>query len=97
MIDVHSANNISVDGISRHVFDVRRVIHPPESSEGLGGDKEMEANAIPYQVLDERRIIPSESGGELDGEEEIVAEEDHEKMEGEPIHVRPRRERQLPA
>lgn len=57
--DVHSPNNLSVDGIPRHVLDVRRVIHPSEdedSSEELSGDEE-EDNGDDQEEIREEVVL----------------------------------------
>lgn len=54
--DVHSPNNISVDGIPRHVLDVRRVILPSESSEEERSEEEVQEVEIePRRSQRERR------------------------------------------
>ena len=71
--DVHSQNNLSIDGIPRHVLDVRRVILPSESSEedGSQGDVQ-EVEIVPRRSQRERRppvwMQDYETGS--DGEEE---------------------------
>ena len=54
--DVHSPNNLSVDGIPRHILDVRRVILPSESSEEDGSQEEVQEVEIgPRRSQRERR------------------------------------------
>lgn len=54
--DVHSPNNLSVDGIPRHILDVRRVILPSESSEDDGNqEKNLEVEIVPRRSQRERQ------------------------------------------
>ena len=77
--DVHSPNNLSVDGIPRHVLDVRRVILPSESSEEDGSQEEVqEVEVVPRRSRRERRQpawmqdYVAGSDGEESDEEEVV-------------------------
>lgn len=79
--DVHSTNTLSVDGIPRHVLDVRRVTFPSESSEDDECQGEaQEVEVVPRQSQRKRRqpvwMRDYEVGS--DGEDEEEEEEEGE-------------------
>ena len=49
--DVNSPNNVSVNGIPRHILDVRRVIRPVESS----GEEEEQEDTAPVRPRRQRK------------------------------------------
>ena len=49
--DVNSPNNVSVNGIPRHILDVRRVIRPVESGE----DEEEQEDVAPVRPRRQRK------------------------------------------
>lgn len=42
MTEVNSKNNVSVDGMPRHILDVRRVVYPPEDPADEEEEQEMD-------------------------------------------------------
>lgn len=78
--DVHSTNTLSVDGIPRHVLDVRRVTLPSESSEDECQGEAQEVEVVPRRSQRKRRqpvwMRDYEVGS--DGEDEEEEEEEGE-------------------
>ena len=70
---INSRNNISVDGMPRHILDIRRVILPSESSDG-SEEEEEEQN---------EEVVLIEMGNDVEQEEEEGAEMEHGHMEAE--------------
>ena len=54
--DVQSANNLSVDGMPRHILDLRRVVHVDDDvSAGLEGNAD---EPVAMQRLQREHVVP---------------------------------------
>ena len=75
---MQSRNNLSVDGIPRHVLDIRRVIHPSEDEESSeevdrGGDQDEVQEVVALRRSQRERRQPIwmgdyETGSDFDSE-----------------------------
>ena len=55
-MDVHSRNNLSINGMPRHILDFRRVLKPSEDEESSDEQEVAEENeAVPRRSQRERR------------------------------------------
>ena len=47
MTDVNSSNNVSVDGMPRHILDVRPVVHPQDMDSEESGEEQVDEPSLP--------------------------------------------------
>jgi hypothetical protein len=93
---VNSRNNICVDGMPRHILDIRRVIYDGSEVEGR-----KEVDDVHHHIFDDCRVIhlDSEGGEEVNGGQDFEVWEDADQRQehDEGVRVgRPIRERRQP-